>query len=105
MLVTVKAVEKCRNARRKDWMLRGAGSLVGKQLMRICFLAAIPSLTFVMASLGQEHTSEDVLTLDRAIELARANNRAANLAKIDIDMQREAWAEVKTQYYPRFDTY
>ncbi len=82
-----------------------SGLMIGRHLMRICFLAAIPSLTFAMAALGQERTSGDVLTLDRAIELARANNRKTKLAKFDIDRQREASAEAKTQYYPRFDTY
>lgn len=58
-----------------------------------------------MAALGQQPTSGDVLTLDRAIELARANNRATERAKLDIDRQREATAEAKTALYPRFDTY
>jgi outer membrane protein len=74
-------------------------------LIRGCFLAAILSLTFAMGALGQERPSGDVLTLDRAIELARANNRETKRAKFEIDRQREAWAEAKTQYYPRFDTY
>jgi outer membrane protein TolC len=73
--------------------------------IRICLLAAIPSLTFAMAALGQERTSGEVLTLDRAVELARANNRETKRAKFDIDRQREALAEAKTLYYPRFDTY
>jgi hypothetical protein len=34
-----------------------------------------------MAAPGQERTSEDVLTLDLAIELARANMRGAKRAK------------------------
>src|SRR5260370_30723150 len=58
-----------------------------------------------MAAAGQERTSGDVLTLDRALELARANNRETKRAKFDIDRQREASAEAKTLYYPRFDTY
>jgi len=78
--------------------------MIGKYVKRICFLAAIPSLTFATA-LGQERTSGDVLTLDRAIELARANNRETKRAKFDIDRQREASAEAKTLYYPRFDAY
>jgi outer membrane protein len=44
-------------------------------------------------------------TLDQAIELARANNREIKRAKFEIDRQREAAAEAKTSYYPRFDTY
>src|SRR5258707_15237397 len=76
-----------------------------RRLIRSGLFASIALLTFAMVALGQERTSGDVLTLDRAIELARANNRAAKGAKLDIDRQREAWAEAKTQYYPRFDTY
>jgi outer membrane protein TolC len=79
--------------------------MIGTHLVRICFLVAIPSLTFAMAALGQEPTSGDVLTLDRAIELARANNRETKRAKFEIDRQREASAEAKTSYYPRFDAY
>jgi outer membrane protein TolC len=82
-----------------------SGLMIGRHLMRICFLAAIPSFIVAMVAPGQERTSVDVLTLDRAIELARANNRKTKLAKFDIDRQREASAEAKTQYYPRFDTY
>jgi outer membrane protein len=79
--------------------------MIGMHLLRICFLAAIPSLTFAMAALGQERTSGTVLTLDRAIELARANNRDTKRARFDIDRQREASAEAKTTLYPRFDAY
>jgi outer membrane protein len=79
--------------------------MIGRHLIRICFLAAISMLTCAMAALGQERPPADVLTLDRAIELARANNRETKRARFDIDGQREALAEAKTQYYPRFDTY
>jgi outer membrane protein TolC len=73
--------------------------------IRICLVASFISLVFAIAASGQERTSGDVLTLDRAIELARANNRETKRAKFDIDRQREASAESKTLYYPRFDTY
>jgi outer membrane protein TolC len=76
-----------------------------RRLIRICLFAAIPSVIFVMGARGQERTSGEVLTLDRAIELARANNRDTRRAKFDIDRQREASAEAKTSYYPRFDAY
>jgi outer membrane protein TolC len=76
-----------------------------RRLIRICLFAAIPSVTFVMGARGQERTSGEVLTLDRAIELARASNRDTKRAKFDIDKQREASAEAKTSYYPRFDAY
>jgi outer membrane protein TolC len=76
-----------------------------RHLIRICLFAAIPSLAFAMTAPRQERTSGEILTLDRAIELARANNRETKRAKLDIDRQREASAEARTQYYPRFDTY
>jgi outer membrane protein TolC len=57
-----------------------------------------------MAASGQERT-ENVLTLNQAIELARANNRETKRAKFEIDKQREASAEARTSYFPRFDTY
>src|ERR1700675_4104044 len=79
--------------------------MIGRCLIRICSLAAISLLAFAMAALGQERTSGDVLTLDQAIELARANNRETKRARFDIDRQREASAEAKALYYPRFDTY
>jgi outer membrane protein TolC len=84
---------------------RRAESMFFRHLIRICLFAAIPSLTCAMAALGQERPPGDVLTLNRSIELARANNRETKRAKLDIDRQREASSEAKTQYYPRFDTY
>src|SRR4029077_4488778 len=47
----------------------------------------------------------DVLTLDQAIELARASNRENQRAKLEIDRQREASAEARTSLLPRFDMY
>lgn len=79
--------------------------MIGRHSILICLLAAILLSTVAMAAPGQERTSEEVLTLDRAIELARANNRLTKRAKLDIDRQREATAEAKTSLYPRFDTY
>jgi outer membrane protein TolC len=79
--------------------------MIGRPTIRICLVAVITSLTFAMAASGEERTSGDLLTLDRAIELARTNNRETKRAKFDIDRQREASAEAKTQLYPRFDTY
>jgi outer membrane protein len=76
-----------------------------RRLIPSGLLVAIAGLTFTIAALGQERDSGDVLTLDRAIELARANNRTTERAKLDIDRQREATAETKTALYPRFDTY
>jgi outer membrane protein TolC len=81
----------------------------------VLVLAALSSVTLAAAAAGQPRTSpptspvvaavEDVLTLDRAIELARANNREARRARLEIDRQREASAEARTSYFPRLDTY
>jgi outer membrane protein TolC len=79
--------------------------MIGRQSVRGCLFLAIASLATATATRGQEQIAREVLTLDRAIELARANNRETKRARFDIDRQREAWAEAKTQYYPRFDTY
>ncbi len=76
----------------------------GRNSIRNCLFVTITSLSFAMAALGQERT-EEVLTLDRAIELARANNRQNKRAKFEIDKQSEASAEAKTSYFPRFDAY
>jgi outer membrane protein TolC len=79
--------------------------MIGRHSMRTYLSVVIASLTLAMAAPGQERASEDVLTLDRAIELARANNREIKRANFDIFRQREASAEAKTSYFPRFDTY
>jgi outer membrane protein TolC len=65
---------------------------------------AITSLTLAMAAPGQERT-ENVLTLDQAIELARSHNRELKQAGLEIHKQQEAFSEARTQLYPRFDTY
>ena len=57
-----------------------------------------------MAAPGQERT-ENVLTLDQAIELARSHNRELKQAGLEIHKQKEAFSEARTQLYPRFDTY
>jgi len=64
----------------------------------------ITSLTLAMAAPGQERT-ENVLTLDQAIELARSHNRELKQAGLEIHKQQEAFSEATTQLYPRFDTY
>ncbi len=71
----------------------------------VIVFAALTSVTLVTAAAGQEGTPDDVLTLDRAIELARANNRETTGARLEIDRRREASAEARTAYFPRLDTY
>ena len=78
--------------------------MIGRNSRRACLLVATTLLMLAMATSGQERT-ENVLTLDQAIELARANNRETKRAKFEIDKQSEASAEARTSYFPRFDTY
>jgi outer membrane protein len=78
--------------------------MIGRHSILIYLLATILLSTVAMAAPGQEPT-ENVLTLDQAIELARANNRENKRAKFEIDKQREASAEARTSLFPRFDTY
>ena len=80
------------------------GPMIGRNLIRNCLLVTITSLTLAMTAPGQERT-ENVLTLDQAIELARSHNRELKQAGLEIHKQQEAFSEARTQLYPRFDTY
>ena len=72
--------------------------------MRGCLLVVVTSLMLTRAAPGRERT-ENVLTLDHAIELARSHNRELKQAGLEIHKQQEALSEARTQLYPRFDTY
>jgi outer membrane protein TolC len=78
--------------------------MIGRNSILGCLLVVGTSLILTMAAPGQER-SENVLTLDQAIELARAHNRELKQAGLEIHKQQEAFSEAKTQLYPRFDTY
>jgi hypothetical protein len=66
--------------------------MIGGHLISTYPFAAITSLTLAMAAPGQERTSEDILTLDRVIKLARANIRGAKRAKW-FGGHPEVWSE------------
>ncbi len=78
--------------------------MIGRNSLRGCLLVVVTSLTLTTAAPGQERT-ENVLTLDHAIELARSHNRELKQAGLEIHKQQEALSEARTQLYPRFDTY
>jgi outer membrane protein len=46
----------------------------------------------------------EVLTLDKAIQLAHSNNRELKQSALDEDKQREALGAAKSELYPRLDT-
>ena len=78
--------------------------MIGRNLIRGCLLVVGTSLILTTAAPGQERR-ENLLTLDQAIELARAHNRELKQAGLEIHKQQEAFSEAKTRLYPRFDTY
>src|SRR5438270_1126577 len=78
--------------------------MIGRNRLGIYLLAAVVSFWLAMAASGQAQT-EDILTLDGAIELARVHNRELKQAGLEIHKQQEVFKEAKTQLYPRFDTY
>jgi len=78
--------------------------MIGRNSIRDCLLVVVASLTLTTAAPGQTRT-ENVLTLDQAIELARSHNRELKQAGLEIHKQQEAFSEARTQLYPRFDTY
>src|SRR5260370_4859530 len=80
------------------------GTMIGRNSIPGCLLVVVTSLTLTTAAQGQERT-ENVLTLDQAIELARSHNRELKQAGLEIHKQQEAFSEARTQLYPRFDTY
>jgi outer membrane protein TolC len=98
-------MESIRHAFEKKRAIEERRPMIGRHAMRSSLRMALASLTLVVAAAAQEPASTEVLSLDQAIELARANNREHKVAKLDIDRQREATAEAKTSYFPRFDTY
>ena len=63
--------------------------MIGRYSISACLFAAIASLQLAMAAPGQERT-EDILTLDRAIVLARSHNRELKQAGLEIHKQKEA---------------
>src|SRR5260370_4198110 len=75
------------------------GPMIGRNLIRKCLLVAITSLTLAMAAPGQERT-ENVLTLDQAIELARSHNRELKQAGIQIHKPKTALIETKARLHP-----
>ena len=78
--------------------------MIGRNSIRGCLLVVVTSLTLTTAAQGQERT-ENVLTLDQAIELARSHNRELKQAGLEIHKQQEAFSEARTQLYPRLDAY
>jgi outer membrane protein len=78
--------------------------MIGRNSIRGCLMVVVTSLMLTTAAPGQER-SENVLTLDRATELARSHNRELKQVGLEIHKQQEAFSEAKTQLYPRFDTY
>src|ERR1700675_4749011 len=68
--------------------------------MTCVFAAALCLFPYAKA----QTTDGAVLTLDEALQLAKSNNRDLKQFGLEVGKQREAFGEVKTHLYPRFDT-
>jgi len=68
-------------------------------------MACVLVATLCLLPCASAQTSDEaVLTLDEALLLARSNNRDLKQFGLEVGKQREAFGEVKTHLYPRFDT-
>jgi outer membrane protein TolC len=71
----------------------------------------IPAMSLILvAAVGlspcanAQTSGAEILTLDEAIQLAHSNNRDLKQSGLDVDKQREALGEAKSEMYPRLDT-
>lgn len=67
--------------------------------------SAIVVLVSLLVTTGSILSQEHELTLSEAIRIALANNRNANIAKLDITKSEWQLASTKTARYPSFTTY
>jgi outer membrane protein len=72
--------------------------------VRIIAVTVILAAAMCLSLCANAQTSGgQVLTLEGALSLARANNRGLKQSSLEIGKQTEALNEAKTQFYPRFD--
>src|SRR5437879_2792659 len=81
---------------------RSMGAVMVVWLLKMaCVLGATLCLLPCASAQG---SGGGVLSLDEALQLAKANNRDLKQFGRDVGKQREALGEAKTHLYPRFDT-
>jgi outer membrane protein TolC len=67
---------------------------------KIILLAALMTLAIGPAASAQQAASEEILTLERAIELALQNNRSAKNARLETDKNSDKLAALRTRRLP-----
>jgi cell division protein FtsL len=73
--------------------------------VRISAMTVILVAAVALSPCAKAQTSGgEVLTLDKAIQLARSNNRDLKQTGLDIGKQRQAVGTAKAELYPRLDT-
>ena len=76
-------------------------------LYRACLLLLLgASVVSAVWAQGREPNSPaPLLTLDEAIRIATGNNREIRISTLDIAKAKETVAQVRTNYFPKLDTY
>jgi outer membrane protein len=71
---------------------------------RTSAIALLLATAISLSPCANAQTSSAILTIDEAIQLARSNNRSLKQSGLDVNKQREALDETRTELYPRLDT-
>ncbi len=72
---------------------------------RTSAIAVLLATAISLSPCARAQTSDaDVLTLDQAIQLAHSNNRNLKQSGLDVNKQRDALREARTEFFPRLDT-
>lgn len=73
-------------------------------MTRTSAIAFLLATAISLSPRANAQTSGAILTLDEAIQLARSNNRSLTQSGLEVNKQREALDETRTELYPRLDT-
>ena len=76
-------------------------------LYRACLLLLLGAsvVPAVWAQALEPNSPAPLLTLDEAISIATGNNREIRISTLDIAKAKETVAQVRTNYFPKLDTY
>ena len=76
-------------------------------LYRACLLLLLGAsvVPAVWAQALEPNSPAPLLTLDEAIRIATGNNREIRISTLDIAKAKETVAQVRTNYFPKLDTY
>jgi len=71
----------------------------------LLLLLSILSCSFAWSQNAEPDTAPTLLTLDDAIRIATSENREVKISVIDITKAKEEVTQVKTNYFPKLDSY